>query len=163
MAEQNLQIHCIHHLSRLLAFWFLSLSPLYWFLNGEQQNLCSGTCPLNICSQRSLQRELGVRTVNIPFTWLKSHDLSQYSPALLIWISLFSSTKHTVLFPWARKTYVESTLKMWMKLHKLKMKTKLPITCEKRTHSQICKVSENWPSLQLFSGSSRICSYKMRE
>ena len=56
------------------------------------------------------------------------------------------------------------TLKMGTKVHKLKMKTKLSIPCENRTHSQICQVSENCPSSQLFSDSNRrMCSYEMRE
>ena len=58
---------------------------------------------------------------------------------------------------------MEFILKMWTKVHKLKMKTKLTITCENRTHSQICQVSENCPSSQLFSDSNRrICSYETR-
>lgn len=57
---------------------------------------------------------------------------------------------------------MEFTLKMWTKVHKFKMKTKLSITCVK-THSQICQVSEKCPSSQLFSDSNgRICSYKKR-
>lgn len=81
-----------------------------------------------------------------------SHDLNQHLPAFPYgW--LCSPALHMQCYSSARRTSVELTLEMWIKLHKLKVatvtETRLSITRE------MCKISENWLSLQLFSGNHK--------
>ena len=104
--------------------------------------------------------KIGLRTVNIPFPVYQMTFVSTY--LLFLYGCPYSPALNIIVLFINKENICGINLKMWTKVHKLKMKTKLSITCVK-THSQICQVSEKCPSSQLFSDSNRrICSYKKR-